>query len=138
MAVEMGDDVGNDGGADEGPGAVMDEHEVGFPAAQRLEPARHRGLARRAAGDRAGQGQVAHRLVVERPVVLADDHLDMGDSRMSQEGLDSVAQHRLAADPWYCLGRSPPARTPAPAATMTAAADMGDAPGESGNRGCHV
>jgi hypothetical protein len=124
MPVEMGDDMGDDRGADEGPGAVVDQHQIGCIAAQGLEPAGHRKLACGAADDGAGQGQFAHRLVIERLVVLADDHLHARDPGVAQEGFDRMAQHRLAADRWYCLGRSPPARKPAPAATMTAAAVM--------------
>ena len=49
------DGAGDQGAGQERPRRVMDEDELGRSRAQRFEPGAHRGLPRRAAGDRRQQ-----------------------------------------------------------------------------------
>ena len=52
LRVEGGDEIADQGGGEERPGRVVDQHAVRRIAAQRLEAGQDRGLTRRAAGDR--------------------------------------------------------------------------------------
>ena len=89
-----------DGAAiDQRPRGVVDQHIVRPLRRQPLQAVQHRALPRRAAVDRRQQlGDAGGRRVIEIALRGMDRHHDAGDAGMRGEGLQAVAQHRLAGE----------------------------------------
>ena len=100
---------------DEGPGGVMDRHEVGRLAGQRLEPVQDRLLAARPAQDGAGQVEALDGGRVVGFVAGGDHHLQAVDFRGGSIRLERVPQDRPAGQQGILLGQG--AAEPAAAAS---------------------
>ena len=117
---KSGDDPADQPAADERPGSVMDQHQIGRLIGQPFEAEAHRILAGRTADDRLAQTQAGGGDIVKRPIVRMDDGLHRIDRRVGGKGGQAVAQHGRPPRSRHCLGISPPKRLPRPAATTKA------------------
>ena len=108
-------------GGRERASGVMNQHEIRPPRRQRLETGPNRCLPGRTAEDRRQQRKPGAGGLVEARIVPVDHGLNRGDPLMpgKQTRLGWIAGRLPTVR--YCLGTSPPARSPRPAATTTAA-----------------
>ena len=108
---------------DERPRRIMDQHDArAVRAASASRPARTDSCRVAAAGDRRQQASsmpaAQHRRSDDRRV--RSRRLNAVDRGMRQEGVERPPEHGFPPIVRYCLGKSPPARTPRPAATIKA------------------
>ncbi len=88
----------------EGPGGIVDQHDVGRESHQRFEAGQHRRLPRRAAEDGRGDRHAGHRRVKVRDIVRMNDNLCPGDPGMGGKGGDAAGDHRASAKLAILLG----------------------------------
>ncbi len=94
--------------------SIVDQHDIGLLAGQRLKPGMHRGLARRTAIGRRLVAQARDGLVENRCVVGIHDRLHGKDIRVAAERFHRPEDHGLPADRTILLGASGAGAKPAP------------------------